>query len=157
MSNINEIFKFEQRSHKAFRVFMTTHFLRIMIKRRVGNNVFGVEEVISLKRLTTSLGWRTIVADVLRKLRHDLRIEVAKRYPYRIVAPNYHQATQFAWKALRLPNSCWIYVNALDYLIGLERGTTIHVVNGGPESAAFRYAFWSYIRHRNFKIIHVKV
>lgn len=152
---IKEIFKFAQRRHKGFRVILTTRHLRIAITRRVGNNVFGVESVIEIRRLSDTVHWRTVVADVLRKLRKDLRLEVCKRFPYRIAAPNYQQATHFARCTLRLPDCCWRYISSLDSLIGLDRGTKIHVVNGGPNSATFKYHFWSYVHHRDFKIIPV--
>lgn len=151
---INEIFKFAQRRHKGFRVILTTRYLRIAITRRVGNNVFGVESAIAISRLVDAQFWRTVIADVLRKLRKDLRLEICKRFPYRIAAQNYQQATHFARRTLRLPESCWRYVSSLDSLIGLERGTKIHVVNGGPDNH-FRHAFWRYVIERQFGIVRV--
>lgn len=151
---INEIFEFAKKRHKGFRVILTTSFLRIAITRRVGNNVFGVESAIAISRLADVIYWRTVVADVLRKLRKDLRLEVCKRYPYRIAAPNYQQATHFARYTLRLPDSCWRYISSLDSLIGLDRGTKIHVVNGGPDNH-FRHVFWRYVIERQFNNVRV--
>lgn len=154
MSIINEVFKFAQRRHKGYRVILTTRRLCIAITRRVGNNVFGVESVIEINRLADTVYWRTVVADTLRKLRKDLRLEICKRFPYHIAAPNYQQATHFARCTLRLPDSCWRYVSSLDSLIGLDRGTKIHVVNGGPDNH-FRHAFWRYVIERQFNVVRV--
>lgn len=150
---VNEIFKFAKKRHKGFRVILTKSFLRIAITRRVGNDIFCVESAIPLERLNAIL-WRKYVADTLRKLRKDLRLEVCKRFPYRIAAPNYMQALHFAQYTLRLPHSCWHYVNSPDQLRGLDRGTKIHVVNGGPEDH-FRHVFWRYVIERQFGIVRV--
>jgi len=149
---ITEILRKTKR--KSYSVTLDGNDFVVSVWKTVNGELFRGLEKYPMRMLLNSGSPRALIANLLWKLRRDLRIAIRTRNPYLIVSIKYFMANEYASQILRVPKSCWKYVGNLDSLIGLERGREIFIVNGIADS--FFNQLYEYAAAREFKLKYVR-